>query len=75
MPPERIRVIAADDLFIIGDCFYGECSPVSGKVYNEFFDSFEPIPRAREKLWRYTQTEHPAEGVVYWTPLPEIPKS
>ncbi len=84
LPHERIRVIAGEQsettfcgqksFFIVGDCFYGACSYVTGEVYNEFFYAHEPIPQAHEKLWRYSETEKPVKAsITHWMPLPEAP--
>ncbi len=80
LPQERIRVLVSDRRlnYIIGDCFYGACGPVTGKKWDDYFKNYRPITRPYEKCWRYSQTEEPVETdcskVTDWMELPKGPK-
>jgi hypothetical protein len=72
MPEDRIRVIAADKLIVIGDCFFGEGSGPT--MWSEQLGERVIISRWPYRIWRYTLNEFPCPIPTHWIPLPSPPK-
>lgn len=71
MPERGIRVIAAEDSYVIGDCYYG-----SGGIVLKHTDDPGYMEEKRVVCWRYTRTEQPVPASMlptYWQALPDVP--
>lgn len=68
-PPSSIRVIAADDYYVIGDCYFGPASITIGLTGIPGY-----VEGQRNACWRHTKTEEPLESPPkYWRELPDTP--
>ncbi len=72
LPEKRIRVIACDKLFVIGDVFYGYASWHTR--YNDFCKERRPVEKWDELHWRYSLDESMAPTPTHWMPLPKLPE-
>lgn len=73
MPDDRIRVIAADSVSVIGDCFFGYAS--GEYLWNEAAKARFPVERWNERVWRNSRDETPCVfQPTVWMPLPEVPR-
>jgi hypothetical protein len=70
LPEERIRVIAADNLSVIGDCFYGHGS--APFLWNNAAHRMVAVPCWADKIWRHSLDERPCRVPTKWMPLPKV---
>jgi hypothetical protein len=69
MPEKRIRVIAAQDKFVIGDCFFGRGDITIGMVDSEGYLEAQAV-----ECWRYTHGGDPVKEHLQptkWMDLPD----
>lgn len=75
-PPEkRIRVIGAQEGFIIGDIYFGHAS--RRLVWSIERKDYIIFPNWEKETWRYSHSEEEIpiyNFPKYWTPLPDSPK-
>ena len=70
-PQERIRVIAADAISVIGVCFFGHASAPT--LWNDAASQRCQVECWETKIWRYSRDECRCPLPTHWQPLPPLP--